>query len=91
MVTVNGKNMTMPEAMRLIAKICNGKRMLHRYVGRVNPEYKGQPCRLVQTWRGKAIHNVLIEFEDGKQMVCPMRGNVVKRKGGEKWLKQYVQ
>ena len=58
--------------------------MKYRYVGKVSPERKGQACRLLQTWRGKAKHNVLVEFKDGKQVVCPMRC-LRKRKDGGKW------
>ncbi len=52
----------------------------YTYVGKVNPKYKGQPCKLICTWRGKGKHNVSVEFEDGYRMVVPMRGNVIKRK-----------
>jgi len=52
----------------------------HTYTGRMRPERQGQPCTLLTTWRRKAPHNVLIEFEDGFKMVTPMRGCVRRRK-----------
>ncbi len=47
--------------------------MTYTYIGRMNPERKGQSCRLINTWRRRAPHNVCVEFADGYQMVCPMR------------------
>jgi len=43
------------------------------FVGRLLPERKGQRCRILNTWRGKGPHNVRVEFEDGWQMVTPLR------------------
>jgi len=45
------------------------------YVGdRVSrPELRGQPCRVVCTWRRRGKHNVLVEFADGSRAVCPVR------------------
>ncbi len=58
--------------------------MKHIYTGRMRPDRKGQPCLLVTTWRRRGPHNVLIRFEDGFEMVTPMRGSVQKRKDGVK-------
>lgn len=44
-----------------------------RYISRANPEYRGRLCRVLTTWRGKAIHNIRIEFEDGKIMITHVR------------------
>jgi len=44
-----------------------------KYVGRAHPDLKGKMCRIINTWRGKAPHNVTVEFEDGFRVVCPMR------------------
>jgi len=43
------------------------------FVGRLLPERKGQRCRIVTTWRKKGPHNVRVEFEDGWQMITPLR------------------
>ncbi len=45
------------------------------FVGRINPERKGQRCILEQTWRGRHTkHNVRVRFiDDGWPMICPMR------------------
>ena len=45
----------------------------HIYVGRWCPKRKNWHCRLLTTWRRRAPHNVLVEFEDGFRMVVPMR------------------
>ncbi len=57
--------------------------MKYRYVGRLHdriaealhlPErLHGKLCKLLNTWRRHGPHNVLIEFEDGVQVVCSMR------------------
>ena len=47
--------------------------MTHIYIGRLNPALCGQPCRLLNTWRGHGPHNVLVEFASGQTVVCPMR------------------
>lgn len=45
-----------------------------RYVGRMGrPELKGKLCRVIQTWRGKGVHNVRLEFENGERVTCPVR------------------
>ena len=45
-----------------------------RYVGRAGrSELKGKLCRVIQTWRGKGKHNVVIEFESGERVTCPIR------------------
>ena len=51
--------------------------------GRTMPKRKGQPCKLLTTWRRRAPHNVLIEFKDGFRVVVPMRSGVRRRKDGE--------
>ena len=44
------------------------------YVGRIRPEWRGRRCRITQTWRRKAPHNVRIEFADnGEVTICPLR------------------
>ena len=43
------------------------------YVGKANPQLKGNRCRILQTWRGKGPHNVLVEFCWGEKIMCPMR------------------
>ena len=45
----------------------------HIYIGRMMLERKGQQCRLLNTWRRRAPHNVLVEFGDGFRVVVPMR------------------
>ena len=46
-----------------------------KYIGRgpARPELHGRSCRVVNTWRGHGPRNVLIEFEDGQRVVCPVR------------------
>ncbi len=53
------------------------------YTGRMMPKRKGQLCKLLATWWGKAKHNVLIEFKDGFRVIVPMRGGVRRRKDDE--------
>ena len=43
------------------------------YRGRGRPEWRGRRCRIIETWRRQAPHNVAIEFEDGSVSVCPIR------------------
>ena len=43
------------------------------YRGRMNPALRGKLCRVTQTWRGKAPHNVEVEFADGTRTICPLR------------------
>ena len=49
----------------------------HYYCGRVRPDWRGWQCRIVQTWRGKGKHSVLIEFTEGPQIgrraIVPIR------------------
>jgi len=45
----------------------------HTYIGNANAERKGQPCRLVNTWRRKGPHNVMVMFADGYEMITAMR------------------
>ena len=47
--------------------------MTHTFVGALLPTRQGQPCRLVNTWRGRGPHNVRVEFADGHRVVCPVR------------------
>lgn len=63
------------EIERLRAGDMNGPKTFDRaYVGRVGrAELKGQPCRVLTTWRGKGKHNVRIEFENGERVICPVR------------------
>ncbi len=58
--------------------------MKYVYIGRMLSERKGQPCKLLNTWRRNAPHNVLIEFEGGFKVVCPMRC-LRKRKDGSRY------
>ena len=43
------------------------------YVGRAMEQRRGEPCRMINTWRGGGPHNVQIEFADGVRAVCPVR------------------
>ena len=43
------------------------------YVGRANEALRGRACCIINTWRGRAPHNVRVEFEDGTRTICPMR------------------
>ena len=45
----------------------------YRFVGRFRPDLRDQECRIINTWRRKGKHNVRIEFDDGLQLVTPMR------------------
>ena len=59
----------------------------HRYVGRVRPDWRGRPCVVLRTWRGRGPHNALVRFtDDGHETICPMRclrkePNMVTRQG----------
>jgi len=45
-----------------------------KYVGHLGrPSLRGKLCRILNTWRGRGLHNVKIEFTDGEITVCPMR------------------
>lgn len=43
------------------------------YVGKARPAWHGRHCRILATWRGRAPHNVRIEFLNGRRAVVPMR------------------
>lgn len=44
------------------------------YIGRAGrPELRGKLCKVLETWKRHGKHNVWIEFEDGEQVICPVR------------------
>ena len=43
------------------------------YIGRMSPLLKGKRCRIITTWRRYGPHNVLVEFENGRRIICPLR------------------
>ena len=44
-----------------------------RYVGKTMPGWYGRRCRITATWKGRALHNVGIMFENGERTICPIR------------------
>jgi len=40
---------------------------------RTRPEWYGRQCEVVNTWRGRSLHNVKIRFADGETAAVPVR------------------